>query len=123
MTISRGGETFEIGSSFTGSHYSLAVGAAFACAHQLGVPPATIVERIGLAPVFARCSVHRVENGPIFVNDATKAPHHSLGLVFDMMAGFQAPRKRIVLGQISGFRDRTKSMRKRIARRALSSIK
>ena len=102
MTISRGGEAFEISSAFTGSHYSLAVGAAFACAHQLGVPPATIVERIAsFTPVFARCSVHRVENGPIFVNDATKAPHHSLGLVFDMMAGFQAPRKRIVLGQIS----------------------
>ncbi len=102
LTITHDGRTSEIASHFTGQHYSLAVGAAFSCTHQLGVSPAVIVERIAsFSPVFARCSVHRVKNGPIFINDATKAPHHSLGLVFDMMAGFQAPRKRLVLGQIS----------------------
>jgi UDP-N-acetylmuramoyl-tripeptide--D-alanyl-D-alanine ligase len=102
LTITHAGKAFEIATSFTGAHYSVAVGAAFSCAHQLGVPAAVIVERIAsFTPVFGRCSVHRVENGPIFVNDATKAPHHSLGLAFDLMAGFRAPRKRIVLGQIS----------------------
>ena len=102
LTITHAGKAFEIATSFTGAHYSVAVGAAFSCAHQLGVPPAVIIERIAsFTPVFGRCSVHRVENGPIFVNDATKAPHHSLGLAFGLMAGFRAPRKRIVLGQIS----------------------
>ncbi len=102
LTVTHERTTFEIATSFTGVHYALAVGAAFSCAHQLGVPTATIVERIAsFTPVFARCSVHRVPNGPVFINDADKAPHHSLGLAFDMLASFQAPRKRIVLGQIS----------------------
>lgn len=102
LTVAHEGKAFEIGTCFTGAHYSLAVGAAFSCAHQLGVPPAVIVERIAsFTCVFARCSVHRVPNGPVFINDADKAPHHSLALAFDMLAGFQATRKRIVLGQIS----------------------
>ena len=102
LTITHAGQVFEIATAFTGVHYTLAVGAAFSCAHQLGVPPAVIIERIAsFTPVFARCSVHRVPNGPVFINDADKAPHHSLRLAFDMMAGFHAPRKRIVLGQIS----------------------
>ena len=31
----------------------------------------------------------------MIINDASKAPYHSLQLAFDMLAGFQAPRKRI----------------------------
>jgi UDP-N-acetylmuramoyl-tripeptide--D-alanyl-D-alanine ligase len=45
--------------------------------------------------------VHRVDNGPLLINDACKSPHHSLQLALDALAKFQAPRKRIVLGAIS----------------------
>ena len=102
LTITHAGKAFEIATALTGVHYALLVAAAFACTHQLGAPPAVIIERLAsFTPVFARCSIHRVPNGPVFINDADKAPHHSLRLAFNMMAGFQAPRKRIVLGQIS----------------------
>ena len=102
LTITHDGRASEISTHFTGALYSLAVGAAFTCTHQLGVPPAVIVERIAsFSPVFARCSVHRVPNGPVFINDTAKAPYHSIYLTLDMLAGFQAPRKRIVIGNIS----------------------
>jgi UDP-N-acetylmuramoyl-tripeptide--D-alanyl-D-alanine ligase len=104
LTLTHRGQAFEITSGLTGVHQSVAVAAAFACTHQLGVPPALIVERIAnFEAVFGRCSVHRVENGPIFIADTVKAPYHSLQLALDMMAEFTAPRKRIVLGQLSDF--------------------
>jgi UDP-N-acetylmuramoyl-tripeptide--D-alanyl-D-alanine ligase len=102
VTITHHGQAFDIVSRLTGVHQSLAVAAAFSCTHQLGVPPAAIVERIAsFAPVFGRCSLHRVENGPVFIIDTAKAPYHSIHLAFDMMASFRAPRRRIVIGQLS----------------------
>ena len=102
LTITHAGKAFEIATALTGVHHALAVGAAFSCTHQLGVAPAVIVERIAnFTPLFARCSVHRVPNGPVFINDTAKAPYHSIYLTFDMLSGFQGPRKRIVVGQIS----------------------
>ena len=88
----------------TGSHASLSVAAAFACTHQLGLPPAAILERIAsFSALFGRCSVHRVENGPVFLVDTVKAPRHSIQLALDMMTKLSAPRKRIVIGQLSDF--------------------
>ena len=102
LAITHAGEAVEIATALTGAHHALAVGAAFACARELGVPPTIIVERIAnFAPLFARCSVHRVPNGPVFINDTAKAPYHSIFLAFDMLKGFRAPRKRIVVGHIS----------------------
>ena len=102
LIITHQSHAFEIASRLTGEHQSLALAAAFACTHQLGVPPALIVERIASFPaVYGRCSVHRVKNGPVFVLDAAKAPEHSIQLALDMVAKFKAPRKRIVIGQIS----------------------
>ncbi len=102
LAITYAGEAFEIATALTGMQQTLAVGAAFACTHQLGVPPAVIAERIGnFRPLFARCSVHRVPNGPVFINDTAKAPYHSIYLALEMLAGFQASRKRIVIGHIS----------------------
>ena len=102
LTITNEDNAFEIASRLTGVYQSVVVAAAFACTHQLGVPPGVIVERIASFPaVFGRCSVHRVPNGPLFIVDTTKAPYHSVRLAFDMLAEFSAPRKRIVVGHIS----------------------
>jgi UDP-N-acetylmuramoyl-tripeptide--D-alanyl-D-alanine ligase len=107
LTLSHQGQAFDIVTSMTGVHQSVAVAAAFACTHQLGVAPAVILERIAsYTPYIGRCTVHRVPGGPTIIHDAGKAPYHSLHLVFAMLAGFKAPRKRIVIGHIS---DGTKS--------------
>jgi UDP-N-acetylmuramoyl-tripeptide--D-alanyl-D-alanine ligase len=102
LTITNQDKAFEIASRLTGEYQSVVVAAAFACTHRLGVPPGVIVERIASFPaVFGRCSVHRVQNGLLFIVDTTKAPYHSIHLVLDMLAEFSAPRKRIVVGRIS----------------------
>lgn len=102
LTIAHSGESFEIETQLTGSHNSLAVAAAFACAHELGLPVSLIKDRIaGQKSVFGRCSAHVIDNGPIFIADTNKAPYWSIYLPIEMMAEFSAPRKRIVIGQIS----------------------
>ncbi|MGB6347993.1 MAG: Mur ligase family protein [Methyloceanibacter sp.] len=102
LTITHHDQAFEIVSQLTGVHQSLVVAAAFSCAHQLGVAPDVIVEQIASFPaLFGRCSVHRVGGGPVFIVDTAKAPYHSLHLALDMLATFSAPRKRVVIGNIS----------------------
>jgi UDP-N-acetylmuramoyl-tripeptide--D-alanyl-D-alanine ligase len=102
LSISHGVNRFNVATRLTGSHNSLAVAAAFCCAHQLGVPPSLIQERIAnFKPMFGRCSVHRVEAGPVFILDTHKGPYYSFYLPINMMTQFSAPRKRIVVGQIS----------------------
>lgn len=106
LTITYRGQAFEVTSRLTGVHQSGALTAALACTHQLGVPLDLIVERIArFEPLFARCSVHRVQNGPLFLVDTVKAPYHSMQLVLDLMHNLSAPRKRIVIGQISDAAD------------------
>jgi UDP-N-acetylmuramoyl-tripeptide--D-alanyl-D-alanine ligase len=102
VTIAHQGETFEVQTQLTGAHQSLAVAAAFACAHQLGVPASLIATRLASCQaMFGRCSVHVIESGPVFIVDTVKAPYCSIYLPINMMAEFNAPRKRIVIGQIS----------------------
>jgi UDP-N-acetylmuramoyl-tripeptide--D-alanyl-D-alanine ligase len=104
VTISHAGTEFEVRTRLTGAHNNLVVVAAFACAHQLGVPTSTIVDRLSsFQPVFGRCSAHFVESGPVFIVDTVKAPYHSIYLPINMMAEFVAPRKRIVIGKISDY--------------------
>ncbi|MGI9525023.1 MAG: Mur ligase family protein [Hyphomicrobiaceae bacterium] len=105
LSVSHKQETCELKSRFTGAHQSLPVVAAYACARELGVPIAICQERIAsFKPIFGRCSVHVIENGPTFIADTGKAPYHSIYLAIQMMAEFKAPRKRIVVGQISDTR-------------------
>jgi UDP-N-acetylmuramoyl-tripeptide--D-alanyl-D-alanine ligase len=102
LSIAHRGQSFAIATRFTGVQHSVAVAAAFTCTHQLGVAPKIIVERIAsFQPLYGRCSVHRFENGPVFVLDICKGAEHSISLAFETIAKFPAPRKRIVLGQIS----------------------
>jgi UDP-N-acetylmuramoyl-tripeptide--D-alanyl-D-alanine ligase len=104
VTIAHDGETFEIKTQLTGAHSSLAVGAAFACAHQLGAPASLIMDRLAsFQPIFGRCSTHFIENGPVFIADTLKAPYYSVYLPINMMAEFSAPRRRIVIGQIADY--------------------
>jgi UDP-N-acetylmuramoyl-tripeptide--D-alanyl-D-alanine ligase len=102
LSISHGSDRFDIITCLTGPYQSLAVAAAFCCAHQLGVPPSLIQKGIAnFRSQPGRCSFHRVEDGPVFILDTHKGPYYSFYLPINMMAQFSAPRKRIVVGQIS----------------------
>ena len=104
LAISWRDQTLELQTRFLGEQFWLPTLAAVATAIELGIPPATIAGRVsGFEPVFGRCNAIAVSDGPFFILDTTKAPWHSLELAFDLVAGAEAPRKRIVLGHMSDF--------------------
>lgn len=89
---------------FLAEHFWLSTVAAFAAAVELGVPVETIRQRIAaFQGVRNRCQKYKAEGGPIFILDTVKAPNETLPLAFKMMETVQAPRRRIVLGQISDY--------------------
>lgn len=87
-----------------GAHNRLAVSVAAACALELGVSEATVIERIAsFEPVFGRLSVHAIDKGPTFILDTAKAPYETIPLALEVLRDCVAPRKRFVLGQISDY--------------------
>ncbi len=92
----------ELQTRLVGEHFWLPLTAAVAVAHQLGVPPKTIVERIAsFEPVTGRCSVLMLPGDRHFIMDTYKAPQHSLAHAFEIPRTARATRRRIVLGQLS----------------------
>lgn len=90
---------------FSGKHNCLAVSAAAACALELGVSEATVIERIAsFEPVFCRMSTIEVKQGPIFILDSFKSPYESIPLVLESLRDFAATKKRFVLGHISDYK-------------------
>jgi UDP-N-acetylmuramoyl-tripeptide--D-alanyl-D-alanine ligase len=99
----RGG-TLGLDTKFAGEHFFVPTLAATAAALELGLPSEVVAERVAsFEPLLTRCGVVTVRGGPQFIVDTVKAPWHSIGLAFEMIASASAPRKRIVLGQMSDF--------------------
>lgn len=93
-----------VATNLVGAHFWLSVTAAFAVARELGVPVETILEACAeFEPPDGRCEVLRVPGGPTFVLDTGKAPWETIGLSMQAIADADAPRKRIVVGQISDY--------------------
>jgi UDP-N-acetylmuramoyl-tripeptide--D-alanyl-D-alanine ligase len=99
----RGGR-LSLETGLVGDHFWLSVTAAAAAALELGVPAETIAMRAAsFRGVPARCQPYGIDGGPQFIIDSFKAPHETLGLAFDILKTVEAPRRRILLGQISDF--------------------
>ena len=98
-----GGE-IRIRSRLLGEHFWLSIVAAVAAAKELGVPVETIRERCAsFQPVQNRCTPFATEDGPVFILDTAKAPWENLPLAMRVVETAVAPRKRIVIGQISDY--------------------
>ncbi|WP_296739307.1 Mur ligase family protein [Mesorhizobium sp.] len=94
----------DLQTSFPGAHFWLPVAAAAATALELGVLPQTVADRVAtFEPLANRCQVITTDGGPHFIVDCAKAPGHSVGLAFEMLASSTFDSKRIVLGQLSDF--------------------
>lgn len=88
----------------TGIHNRVGVSAAVACALELGVPDDIIRQRVAsFQPVFGRCTVHEIQNGPTFILDTIKAPNESIQLTLDVLKECSATRRRIIIGHISDY--------------------
>jgi UDP-N-acetylmuramoyl-tripeptide--D-alanyl-D-alanine ligase len=112
LTLEWRGQTLELKSRFLAEHFWLSVAAASAAAIEIGVPPAIVAQQVAsFEPIMHRFGLLSVPNGPDFIVDTVKAPWHSLQLAFDAIAAATAPRKRIVLGQMSDFSDSNRKYR------------
>lgn len=88
-----------------GAHLIPSLMAAISCAHQMGIAWDVLVERASrFGGVTGRCSLHQMPGRPVYIHDAAKAPFGSAALPFRMLADFDAPRKTVVIGQLSDYR-------------------
>jgi UDP-N-acetylmuramoyl-tripeptide--D-alanyl-D-alanine ligase len=121
----RGGKE-KIVSQFIGEHFWLSIVAAFAVAVELGVEVETIKEMCAsFEPTLNRCQLLPTEEGPVFILDAAKAPWETLPLAIHIIDEAAAPRRRIVIGQISDYAGRAKQIYRdayRMARAASEEV-
>lgn len=105
LTCRHGGEDIELQTPFVGRHFHVPTLAAVAAAHRLGVPWPEIQARLaGFEPVFGRCSVLTIPDGPLFICDTTKAPAWSMASSVETLESFTtAPRRTLVLGTLSDY--------------------
>lgn len=99
----RGG-TRRLKAKFVGEHFWLSVVAAFAVATERGMSAEAIEEAIAdFEPLHGRCAVMTSEGGPVFIVDTAKAPWETIELPMRTVGSMDAPRKRIVFGQMSDY--------------------
>ncbi len=126
FTVQWDGGTLALQTPFAGAHFWLPTLAATSTALELGVPPSLIARQVAnFEPPLDRCGVIEIPGGPAFILDTRKAPQHSLGLAFDLVANASAPRRRIVLGQISDGRGSSEGQYRkayRMAREAADQV-
>jgi UDP-N-acetylmuramoyl-tripeptide--D-alanyl-D-alanine ligase len=114
------GKTIEISTTLLGKHNWLAVAAAATCALELGLASKLVIARIAtFQAVHGRMSVQSVSHGPRFILDTAKAPWFSLMLPLEVMEDITAPRKRVILGQISDYAGNPKPKYRDACRAAL----
>jgi UDP-N-acetylmuramoyl-tripeptide--D-alanyl-D-alanine ligase len=101
------GHDLTVTANLFGIHFYLPVLAAVSCALELGIDAATILQAVASFEGYSnRCGVAKIEGGPTFVLDTAKGPYHSIRLPIDALAAVEAPRKTIVIGQISDYKGK-----------------
>ena len=102
-----------------GSHLVPTLLGPIACAHRLGL---AMEEIASAASSFRspnhRCSLHQLSSGIVIVSDVAKAPGGTVAKPFALLDRISAPRKTIVIGQISDYGSRKKRMYRRACREA-----
>ena len=120
LTVTYRDQNIRIKTELVGEHWATSVLAAVACGIVCGLDLRTCSEVIArFQPPFARCSVHAIPGGPVYVIDY-KSPIWTIPASLTFMAKARADRKTIVLGTISDYPGGATSARyRREALRAL----
>jgi UDP-N-acetylmuramoyl-tripeptide--D-alanyl-D-alanine ligase len=96
--------------------------AAVACAVELGIEFGEACRGVAaVEPILSRNSVHRIEGGPVFILDAEKAPYATISTAIDFLRTAHAPRKTLVIGNISDYAGSGSAKYRRVAREALAA--
>ncbi|MFM8735206.1 MAG: Mur ligase family protein [Pirellulales bacterium] len=100
-----GADTVRLETPFLGRHFHVTTLAAVATAHRLGIPWPEIQSRLAsFEPVFGRCSLLAIPDGPLFICDTIKSPAWSIQSSIETLDLFaDAPRRTFILGTISDY--------------------
>ncbi|MGI9590479.1 MAG: Mur ligase family protein [Myxococcota bacterium] len=102
-----------------GSHLVPSLLGAIGCAHRLGLSMGEIAATAAtFSPVPHRCSLHQLSSGQIVISDTVKAPGGSVTAPFSLLDAIDAPRKTIVIGQISDYPGNQTRMYRSVCRAA-----
>lgn len=116
------GETVAVQTRLVGEMWVTSVLAAIAGAVAAGIglrEAAAAIEKI--EPVFGRNSVRFTDGGPVLVCGTIKAPNASIPIDIEVLAAARAPRKTLVLGNISDYSGDGGPKYKNAARLALAA--
>lgn len=105
VTCLHRGEEINLTTPFIGNHFHVTTLAAVAVAHQLGVPWDEIHTRLkSFEPVFGRCTMLAIPEGPLFICDTMKSPAWSIRSSLETLDSFTGkPRRTLVLGTLSDY--------------------
>jgi UDP-N-acetylmuramyl pentapeptide synthase len=119
FTLHREGRTYPVRTRLYGRHWLGAVLGALGGAEALGVPLEQAVAGIAATePPLGRMSAFTA-GGIAFMRDDFKAPYWGFGAVCALLAEARAPRKRLVIGEISNLSSGRSYTYRRLARRGL----
>ncbi len=124
VVCDHGGEVVHLATRFVGLHFHVPVLAAAATAHRLGVTWPELAARVaGFAPIFGRCNVVTVSDGPTFICDTAKAPAWSCSAAFATLDSFtDAPRRTLVLGTLADYAGDSRRCYRKAVRAALDRV-
>lgn len=117
-------ELVHLSTRFVGTHFHVPALAAVATAHRLGVSWPQIVAAVAtFEPIFGRCSVVAVPDGPTFICDTAKAPAWSCVDSFATLDSFAAaPRRTLVLGTLADYPGDSRRCYRKTVRAALDRV-
>lgn len=96
--------TYDVETPFLDEAFWLATTAAFACAVELGMEPATAARLVSnFTPPWNRLALQEVDGAPTFILDTAKSPAESIAPTFQVLERAHAARKTVVLGNISDY--------------------
>jgi UDP-N-acetylmuramoyl-tripeptide--D-alanyl-D-alanine ligase len=120
LTIEWRGAMRRIQTQLVGEFWVTSVLAALACALEMGIDlDRAVAATEAFAPIYSRHSPHRIENGPDFVIDTAKAPYGTIMTSVDFLKAARAPRKTLVIGNISDYAGSGSVKYRRVAHEAL----
>jgi UDP-N-acetylmuramoyl-tripeptide--D-alanyl-D-alanine ligase len=123
FTVTYKGQSVPVKSDLFGTVWVDSLLAAIAGAIAAGVEFEAAVTAIGsVKPFDRRMSIHRLDSGVYFINDAFKSSHWTTSIAIASMQEVEAPRTTIVLGSFSDSPGSASNKYRRLAKYALELV-
>ncbi len=122
FTVTWEDQRIPVRTQLVGEFWTTSILCALACALDRGISISAAVKVIeSFEPIYSRCSPHFIDGGPTFILDTAKAPSKTIHTAVEILVNAQAPRKTLVMGNISDYSGSGSPKYRNLARLALSN--